>query len=391
MQNNTIQFATRLRGFFKQLFSSSYLGFHIETSENSIYEVNSRVHNIKAKLIRSKLADWLGIIQRIKVIPKSGVNIIGSYNRFIHTELQYFIYIENPTALYHYTLSRSKSYLGKKHLKKYLNDPNLRGLIFMSKACEKTFDILVGLPNQGVIRRQIYPLIKRNTLIDEEYIEKNYHSADITFLYIAQGIRFDSKGGYEVIEAFNRLSKIYPRIYLTIVTNIDKLPESVIKYLYQNNNIILQNFTLSPQQMQELYSKSDILLQPTSDDSFGLTILEALHSGLAIIASELYSIPEIVEDGENGYLVKPHYWFFNKEDLLPNPNVWNHRKQTIHSGRVSSELIEELQSKMKILIEDRQQLIRMKLNSFRKAQLPPFSEEYITTQWNSFVEEIGKI
>ncbi len=141
--------------------------------------------------------------------------------------------------------------------------------------------------------------------------------------------------------------------------------------------------------MQLLYADSDVLLQPTSDDSFGLTILEALHGGMAIIASSLYSIPEIVKDNYNGFLVEPHYWFFTEGSNLPNPVVWNHRKETIYSKKISERLVKDLVEKMEILISQPDTLNSFKQKSLYLAQNPPFNERFIAKQWNKVIENIN--
>lgn len=385
----TIQFATRIRGFFKQLIKSKYLDFKIDCAEKKVYETNSKFYKLKVNLIRSRLADSLGIIQRIKYRNKSGVDIIGSYNRFLETDLPYFIYVENPTALYHYTLNRVKTTLGRKRISKYINDPNLKALIFMSKACKNTFEELVGIIPPKVITRQIYPLAPANNYYRDNSFGEPKSDCSTRFLYISQGVRFFSKGGAEVIEAFDQLSHQYPNISLTIVTQLDYMSKELLERLKKNSQIKLLDFKLNQEEMQQLYANSDVLLQPTSDDSFGLTILEALHSGLAIIASSLYSIPEIVQDNYNGFLVEPHYWFFSKSTNLPNPEVWNHRKTTIQSGKISERLIQDLIKTMQTLIVDRNLLESMKQNSWKKSNLPPFSELYIANQWNELMTTIS--
>ena len=384
----TIRFATKLRGFFRHLNNSKYINFQIADDGNKIYEVPGKIHQLMVCIARSYLADLAGLIQRITFRCADKEIIAGSFNRFLNSDVPYFIYVENPTALYHYTLRRAKYPLGKGKLKRWLNDPNLSALVFMSKACENTFQQLVGIPHKNVITRQIYPIIPRNPHISEEHIINQRRKSVTKFLYIAQGMRFDSKGGYEIIEAFNRLKKSGLNISLTMVTNLEQIPTDKREVIDSITDLTLCDFKFSYPQMQKLYSEHDVLLQPTSDDSFGLTILEALHSGLALVTSSLYSIPEIVKDGINGYLVEPAYWFFNP-DGLPNPIVWNHRKSTIHSGRLCERLVIQLGDRMRKLATNKDLLTKMSLQSFKLSQEPPFSEVFISNQWNDLISEIS--
>lgn len=55
----------------------------------------------------------------------------------------------------------------------------------------------------------------------------------------------------------------------------------------------------------QVLQNSDVLVHPTYHEGFGLSLVEAEMCGLPIIASNVGSIPEIVEDGVSGILVQP--------------------------------------------------------------------------------------
>lgn len=54
--------------------------------------------------------------------------------------------------------------------------------------------------------------------------------------------------------------------------------------------------------MADCYRASDLFLYPTRADSFGLVVAEAMACGLPVIASRVGAIPELVVDGETGWL-----------------------------------------------------------------------------------------
>src|ERR1700752_4411763 len=49
-------------------------------------------------------------------------------------------------------------------------------------------------------------------------------------------------------------------------------------------------------------SASDVLLLPSDQESFGLAALEAMACEVPVIASRVGGLPEVVTDGETGYL-----------------------------------------------------------------------------------------
>ncbi|MBI3596517.1 MAG: glycosyltransferase [Nitrospirae bacterium] len=55
----------------------------------------------------------------------------------------------------------------------------------------------------------------------------------------------------------------------------------------------------------ELMRSMDIYVQPSLEEPFGIAIVEAMYSGLPVIATGVGGIPEIIKDGETGILVPP--------------------------------------------------------------------------------------
>ncbi|MDR1592750.1 MAG: glycosyltransferase family 4 protein [Prevotellaceae bacterium] len=383
-----IFFATSARGFMKPLFLRTDLAAKLVFSNSQLYSSTSKLKSVLSKIVRNRIFDVLGVIQVIR--PPKGYDLYGSCNRFLDTDSPYFIHVENPTALFHYCLGRNKSFLGKRKVKKNLNNSHLSALIFWSDACRDTFESVCGKIPETVIRKTIYALIPSNNNISRSVIKTKSRRKELKLLYCVQGLRFLSKGGLEVVEAYQKLRNAgYDNILLTIITNLDVIGRDLCKKI-TDLGITLLDFKFSPEQMEKIYADTNILLQPTSDESFGMTILEAMKAGCTVLASRLYAIPEMVEEGENGFLTDPAWWFFNP-DSTPNPKVWNHRKKTIYSGKISDRIVSFLIEKIQLLNNNRDLLERMSISSYEKANSAPFDEETIVSQWNEVFREMAKI
>lgn len=65
---------------------------------------------------------------------------------------------------------------------------------------------------------------------------------------------------------------------------------------------------VSDDQLPSVYQSADVLVLPSIDrsEAFGLVILEAMASGLPVIASDLSGVRTVVRAGETGWLVRPN-------------------------------------------------------------------------------------
>ena len=55
--------------------------------------------------------------------------------------------------------------------------------------------------------------------------------------------------------------------------------------------------------IKQLYASADIFVLPSFKETFGIVFLEAMHYGLPIITTNVSAMPELVEEGKNGFLV----------------------------------------------------------------------------------------
>ena len=59
--------------------------------------------------------------------------------------------------------------------------------------------------------------------------------------------------------------------------------------------------------VSEALSQIDIFVYPSWHEGFGRSIMEALAMEKAVVATKVGGIPDLIKDGVNGFLVKPHH------------------------------------------------------------------------------------
>ncbi len=86
----------------------------------------------------------------------------------------------------------------------------------------------------------------------------------------------------------------------------------------------------------DYYNLADVLLFPSSMEGFGLTVVEAMSCELPVVVSDRGSLPELVIDGEGGFLCDPSDGesFVRKVLLLLSDPVLRRRFGSANSQRV---------------------------------------------------------
>ncbi len=110
------------------------------------------------------------------------------------------------------------------------------------------------------------------------------------------GGNFARKGGDLLLRWASETQISVPwELHLVTRDPVSETPGVVVHPALANN---------SPE-LVRLYQSSDAFVLPTLADCFSLVAMEAMSCGLPVVISRLGGIPEIVADGQTGYLLEP--------------------------------------------------------------------------------------
>jgi glycosyltransferase involved in cell wall biosynthesis len=115
------------------------------------------------------------------------------------------------------------------------------------------------------------------------------------------------KNHARLIEAFSRIHVDFPKYRLVIVgadspgLTAAELRETARKMGVEDKFVTLGRVASSD--LAALYRRADVMAMPSIDETFGLTVLEAMHFGCPVITSNTSSMAEV--GGEAALLVDP--------------------------------------------------------------------------------------
>ncbi len=199
-----------------------------------------------------------------------------------------------------------------------------------AKIIQKRYSREVEIVSNGVDTEKFRP--DNNLKIE---IKRNF-SFDKKKVLLSVGRIVGWKGYQLVIKALNFLPEEY--VYI-IIGEGEYLPK--LRALSQELGVGNRVFFLGKKKHSELpkyYLLGDIFLQPSiGEEAFGITIIEAMATGLPVVGSRSGGIKELIKEGANGYL----FDYEGKE----------HLSELIQKIKLAFERKEELGKKARAFVE----------------------------------------
>jgi trehalose synthase len=227
-----------------------------------------------------------------------------------------------PAALYKLAPEKAAGWVWRCHIDVSTPNPATmeRLLPFVESYPQTLFHVSSYVPrgmngNVNIVPPAIDPLAPKNMALsveDASYVCRQF-GIDTERPMICQVSRFDPwKDPLGVIDAYRLVKADRPDVQLALVGSMaSDDPEgwdfynSTLAHADGDPDIhILNNFNnVGSIEVNAFQSLSDVVIQKSTREGFGLTVSEALWKGRPFIGGNVGGIPLQVSDGETGYLV----------------------------------------------------------------------------------------
>ena len=130
-----------------------------------------------------------------------------------------------------------------------------------------------------------------------------------TFLICAVGQICARKGLRKLIEVFATIHPIAPHAHLAIVgkavfAHEQEYRDELVRMAEALGVATHVHFTGERRDIANVLQSADLMVLNSVDEPFGLVLVEAMSCGTPVLATRVGGIPEIVSDGETGWLVE---------------------------------------------------------------------------------------
>ncbi|MDM5221855.1 glycosyltransferase family 4 protein [Peribacillus sp. NJ11] len=254
------------------------------------------------------------------------VNIFYFFTKLIGLYIKLY-FLNKRYDVAHIHMSYKGSFIRKKYIINLLKNKKIPIILHMhgsqfkefydQSADKKKSDISNTLNKVSIILalgtewKEYYETICQTKVVslDNAVFPKKLDSDDSNNrIYITtMGILSNRKGTYDLIEVANKLKgTIDPKFKFLLAGDgeIEKVRKK-INELGLNDLFIVPGWISNEDKIQEIYQKSVIYILPSYNEGMPMSILEAMSFGLPIISTKVGSIPSVIINNENGFLVEP--------------------------------------------------------------------------------------
>jgi trehalose synthase len=289
--------------------------WHVIFGKEEFFNATKLLHNSLQGADETLSDEQWDVFDEINQINAEGLE--GEWDTII-------VHDPQPIGLRRGALEKSRNWVWRCHID--LSEPNPAPIARLQPLIEEYDATVWHLPdyvpagisdNDGIniIPPAIDPLSPKNMAFspDDAAFVCNQFGIDVDRPLITQVSRFDPwKDPMGVIDAYRIVKEKVPEVQLALVGSMAtddpegwEFFQKTFEYAEGDTDIkILNNLNnVGAIEVNAFQSQSDVCLQKSTREGFGLTVTEALWKGRPTVAGNVGGIPLQIKDGETGFLV----------------------------------------------------------------------------------------
>lgn len=211
---------------------------------------------------------------------------------------------------------------------------NLQESIFKHqiKECLRNYSDIYTAPSEAVADylKKIYQVKKdikviRHGIELTKFLNNKKNNIQKIFRLLMLGRLTPQKGHRIVIKALVNLPEYDWKLEI-VGSGPD---EKKLKNLVNKNNLSNKiTFYPATKTVLEVFQRNDIFLMPSLWEGLGITVMEAMTSGLLVVASNVDGLKELIVDAQTGYLLEAE-----------NVRIWQDKLRNIFEGKTEVDKI----------------------------------------------------
>lgn len=175
---------------------------------------------------------------------------------------------------------------------------NAAGIFTISEYLRQSFITDFGLDPARVVNAGAGPNIDISRVPAQRTPRTTADPPTILFV----GVKFERKGGDVLLQAFRTVRETLPNARLLVVGPKEPhAPQPGVEWL----GFLSKDSPDGWRRILAAYESADVFCLPTRYEPFGIAYLEAMLFRLPCIGTNVWAVPEMIQDGKTGYLVPP--------------------------------------------------------------------------------------
>jgi len=170
----------------------------------------------------------------------------------------------------------------------------------------------------------------------------------VRFLYVGRLI--ERKNIKKMLEAFSALNRNDFKLTIVGVGPLEKEIEELVSTKYAHLDIEFLGYKSGDDLIEE-YQKCDVYILPSFYEGLPFTLLEAMSAGKPAVVGGFSNAPDIINEGENGYIIRDNTVNAIKDSFLKVFDNKNKMKIQSYNSRSTVEENFSMENSMKAILE----------------------------------------